>query len=410
MSARVGFLVFSRASGESWVIRVTVLIAMRRSLLLPRPRRSRASVLMSFGAVVAGLAMIIAVAGWRQNRPAETTVDGGARPSPGGETARFTGFSGIVLPDLLLVMPSGLTAGELSKLKAIKGVRKLTSFDGAQITVGGHPASVIGVNPRQFRSWVPLGTASDQPLWTRLAAGDFIADTSSPAGLQLTRDAKYQLVGGSAVRLAFGGAAKLDITGVDLVVNSAVSRRLGLVHQVAALISAPGPSMTSLMAAVRKVLGPAVKLVSLRGSGKLDAQPAGAPPVARNISNYLQLFQASAEKYCPALPWTVLAAIGQIESGDGTNVGPSSAGALGPMQFLPSTWAQWGIDGFGPKGTPDVMNPYDAVPSAARYLCAAGASSGTESGLRSAVFAYNHADWYVNEVLALAAKYAADYR
>ncbi len=56
------------------------------------------------------------------------------------------------------------------------------------------------------------------------------------------------------------------------------------------------------------------------------------------------------------------------------------------------------------------MNPYDAVPSAARYLCAAGASSGTESGLRSAIFAYNHADWYVNEVLALAAKYAAESR
>ena len=53
--------------------------------------------------------------------------------------------------------------------------------------------------------------------------------------------------------------------------------------------------------------------------------------------------------------------------------GPSSAGALGPMQFLPSTWAEWGIDGFGQPGPPDIMNPLDAVPSAARMLCAAGA-------------------------------------
>ena len=104
----------------------------------------------------------------------------------------------------------------------------------------------------------------------------------------------------------------------------------------------------------------------------------------------------------------MLAAIGQIESADGTNVGPSSAGALGPMQFLPTTWAQWGIDGFGQTGPPDVMNPYDAVPSAARLLCADGAASGGQS-LYDAIFDYNHADWYVREVLALAAGYAAEY-
>jgi membrane-bound lytic murein transglycosylase B len=109
------------------------------------------------------------------------------------------------------------------------------------------------------------------------------------------------------------------------------------------------------------------------------------------------------------MSWTILAAIGQIESGDGANVGPSSAGALGPMQFIPSTWAQWGIDGFGQTGAPDVMNPYDAVPSAARMLCADGAAGGGRS-LYNAIFAYNHAGWYVSEVLALAAEYAAESR
>ncbi len=89
-------------------------------------------------------------------------------------------------------------------------------------------------------------------------------------------------------------------------------------------------------------------------------------------------------------------------------MGPSSAGALGPMQFLPSTWAAWGIDGFGQTGTPDVMNPYDAVASAARLLCADGAAAGGQS-LSNAIFDYNHATWYVNEVLGLAAEYAADY-
>jgi len=126
--------------------------------------------------------------------------------------------------------------------------------------------------------------------------------------------------------------------------------------------------------------------------------PAGAP------ANYLNLFKASAAKYCAGMSWTVLAAIGQIESGDGANNGPSSAGALGPMQFMPATWAEWGIDGFGPPGPPDIMNPLDAVPSAARLLCAAGA--GNPATLPQAIFAYNHASWYVAEVLALASEYA----
>ena len=104
----------------------------------------------------------------------------------------------------------------------------------------------------------------------------------------------------------------------------------------------------------------------------------------------------------------MLAAIGEIESGDGQNDGPSSAGALGPMQFMPGTWAEWGTDGFGQSGSPDIMNPLDAVPSAARMLCADGARS-NPAGLSEAIFDYNHAAWYVSEVLNLAAEYAQEY-
>jgi membrane-bound lytic murein transglycosylase B len=103
----------------------------------------------------------------------------------------------------------------------------------------------------------------------------------------------------------------------------------------------------------------------------------------------------------------VLAAIGQIESGDRANPGVSSAGAMGPMQFLPSTWAEWGITAFGEPGPPNIMDPFDAVPAAARYLCAAGGA--TAAGLPGAIFAYNHAGWYVTEVLALAKEYQQAY-
>jgi hypothetical protein len=412
-----GKLPFSAPQGESSVAGVTVLIAMKRLqpfarvLNLRAGRRApRSSALVSSGAIMAGIAVVVGMTGLRAIRPGESNPDGGARSQAAGAVATASAFSGITLPDLLVVLPAGLTGPELSRLRAIRGVRKLISFDGAEITVAGRQASVIGVNPGQFRSWVPLGTASYQSLWARLAAGDFIADTTAASAFKLTPAAKYRLTGRSAVRVVFGGSAQLGIAGVDVVVNETLSGRLGLVHEVAALISAPGPSMTSLMTSVRQILGRGVRLVSLRGAGKLAASPASSLAVARHISNYIQLFQQSSAKYCPSLSWTVLAAIGQIESGDGANVGPSSAGALGPMQFLPSTWAQWGIDGFGPKGKPDVMNPFDAVPSAARYLCAVGASSGTSAGLRRAIFAYNHADWYVNEVLTLAAEYAAEYR
>ena len=78
------------------------------------------------------------------------------------------------------------------------------------------------------------------------------------------------------------------------------------------------------------------------------------------------------------------------------------------MQFLPSTWEIWGIDGFGQTGPPDIMNPYDAVPSAARLLCADGAAAGGQLAGK-AIFDYNHANWYVSEVLALAEQYATDY-
>ena len=101
---------------------------------------------------------------------------------------------------------------------------------------------------------------------------------------------------------------------------------------------------------------------------------------------------------CPGLDWTLLAAVGQVESGHGRNDGPSSAGAIGPMQFMPATFAAYAVDGDG-DGVTDPWNPADAIFTAARYLCASGAGRGAD-GVRDALFAYNHAEWYVDLVLA----------
>jgi murein DD-endopeptidase MepM/ murein hydrolase activator NlpD len=113
---------------------------------------------------------------------------------------------------------------------------------------------------------------------------------------------------------------------------------------------------------------------------------------------YLRLYQDTGASF--GLDWAVLAAIGYVESGHGLNVGPSSAGALGPMQFLPSTWASYGVDGDG-DGRANIMDPADAIAGAARLL----AANGAPGEIRRALFAYNHADWYVRDVLAQAERY-----
>jgi membrane-bound lytic murein transglycosylase B len=97
------------------------------------------------------------------------------------------------------------------------------------------------------------------------------------------------------------------------------------------------------------------------------------------------------------LPWEVLAAINAIETDYGRNLNTSSAGAVGWMQFEPSTWAQYGmaVDG---HSVPNPYDPRDAIFSAARYLAAAGAAQ----NVSKAVFAYNHASWYVDEVMSRA--------
>jgi Transglycosylase SLT domain len=333
-----------------------------------------------------------------------------AGPSPAGPSPASTGPAGqgpgwqqIILPDLAVIEPHGLSLADIGKLGKVSGARDVLAVDGAAIEVGGRQVNVIGVDPQRFRSWTPLATASDTRLWEAIAGGDFVSAGSARHRLRLHTGTRYQLAGASRVTLTYGGAATFGIAGVDLVVNTGASASLGLIHNVAALISAPGVAMPALKHEVRAALGGAGRVVSLREPQlPVDTSKSSGKP-----ASYLQLFRESAARYCPGMSWTVLAAIGQIESGDGANVGPSSAGAEGPMQFLPSTWQEWGITAFGEPGPPDVMDPYDAVPSAARLLCAAGA--GTPAGLPNAILAYNHASWYVAEVLALAQQYARVY-
>ncbi len=361
-------------------------------------------------ALASGGAVILLLAGTTAMRPAPTGPGPAGTPSASPSatapaSATTSSVHTVISPDLLVIEPSGLSARQLAELSAAAGVRQVVTADGAAIKLNGHQVNVLGVNPQQFRSWTPLATATDQRLWTALGRGRFVTSDTLAGRRNLHPGTKYLITGAGQEQLAFGGSAPLGISGIDALVSSRSSAQLGLVPGVLALVSAPGASMTRLIEAVRSIAGKSATVTSLRPAQQrlpLDTSAGSSRP-----STYLTLFQASAARYCPGMSWTVLAAIGQIESGDGSNDGPSSAGALGPMQFLPSTWQEWGITAFGETGTPEINDPFDAVPAAARLLCAAGA--GSASGLRGAIFAYNHATWYVSEVLALAQAYARDY-
>ena len=134
------------------------------------------------------------------------------------------------------------------------------------------------------------------------------------------------------------------------------------------------------------------------GTPRLNSLTSPPTPIPAPIK---AAYTAAADRY--HLPWALLAGIGMEETRHGATTATSTAGAQGLMQFLPATWARYGVDGDG-DGRADILDPADSAMSAANYLTAAGVTSGAD-GVRRAIFAYNHADWYVNDVLFYAAAY-----
>ncbi len=142
-------------------------------------------------------------------------------------------------------------------------------------------------------------------------------------------------------------------------------------------------------------------------AGALSALLANSQASAQALAFYrvplflLPIYKAAAVQY--GVPWQILAAINEIETDYGTDQSVSSAGALGWMQFMPSTWLQYGVDALN-AGYADPYNPVDSIFAAARYLRAAGAGK----DIRTAIFSYNHSEEYVNSVM-LRAKLISTY-
>jgi membrane-bound lytic murein transglycosylase B len=143
------------------------------------------------------------------------------------------------------------------------------------------------------------------------------------------------------------------------------------------------------------------------------AAAAASRPAAAGLAaiprSYLTWYKEAA-RTCHGLAWEVLAAIGTMESDNGRSAargvhhGKNRKGAEGPMQFEPATFAEYAVRADRSRKL-SPYDPEDAIFSAARMLCSDG--GGRARGLKGAIFAYNHARWYVRDVLALAARYTA---
>src|SRR3954452_30799 len=170
--------------------------------------------------------------------------------------------------------------------------------------------------------------------------------------------------------------------------------------------------LAAIATAALAILGTGLALLVATLMGGLAPQGCGPAPnfapspvaLADIPANYLGWIRAAAPRY--GLDWSVIAGIYSIESdfgrldAPGVRTGENFAGAGGPGQFLTATWARYGVDGDG-DGLTDRYDPADAIPATANLL----RHNGAPADYPRAIFAYNHASWYVADVLARAARY-----
>jgi soluble lytic murein transglycosylase-like protein len=213
-------------------------------------------------------------------------------------------------------------------------------------------------------------------------------------------------------RAVVGSRASVDGVVVDGVVQPAGANRVVAVPGVGwalvlqrAVLPLPNGRRRETSVAVRLHLtaplgGLAANsevLIGLASGSRAGVNLSGA---ATEIpADLVPIYRSAARRY--GVPWSVLAAINRVETSFGRNLSVSSAGAIGWMQFMPGTWAGYGVDANG-DGVANPYDPVDAINAAARYLSANGAST----NLSNAVWHYNHSSSYVSTVLKLAQDYA----
>src|SRR4051794_25665941 len=255
-----------------------------------------------------------------------------------------------------------------------------------QVQIPGLPAPVASIVDLRSAEGTPTPTAT-APVGVTVSPTPTAAPTTAAPSPTATAPAHGQTGSGSGSSSGRPKADKpvkkvTDTTGN--VTKDAAGNTQSLTGAVPQVTPAPAPETPPTPADPTYTLAPP-------GAAKVGV-PNFFIDKFRTPPFLLPIYQAAGTEY--GVRWELLAAINEIETDYGRNLNVSSAGARGWMQFMPSSWKQYGVDA-NHDGYKDPNTPADAIFTAARYLKAAGA----DKDIRGAVFAYNHADWYVDSVL-----------
>ncbi|HVT63588.1 MAG TPA: lytic transglycosylase domain-containing protein [Mycobacteriales bacterium] len=359
---------------------------------------------LALSVVAATAAVAIAGAVGQHPSATATTQNLAAARDLSSHPAHVSPLGKLTPPDVAVVLRHGATARQLTRLRNREGVRRVIAVDRGEVRLANRKLRVIGVPLNGIRGLTPAFTAHSTPLWKSVARGELTVGFSDSRHLHRYFGKTVLAQGRHELRtpVRIGAFATIGLPGAEGMIASVAGRELGLRPGREVLIVAPKVALSTLRKDVHRAFGHSARIVVTRAAA---VDQAVSSPYARKMvpAPYLALYRGAATT-CPGLPWTVLAAIGTLETRNGQNVHTSAGGALGPMQFLPSTWARWGYDA-NHDGVADINSPADAVFSAARYLCAVGAGRGGSS-LNDAIYSYNHAWWYVRDVILLANRFA----
>jgi Transglycosylase SLT domain len=306
-------------------------------------------------------------------------------------------------PDVIVTLKHPASLKSVATLRKQAGVHRIAVADRGSVRLHGQKLRVLGL-PLSARAFTPSLTGSSNRLWQSIARGELTVAYANGRRLRHHLGQTYVATGPHAkvASMRIGAFATIGLDGTQALLSHPAAASVGLAPRREILVAAPKISLDDLTADIRSAFGAKAHLDVTRAA-PVDQSVASSYATTTIPATYLDLYRRAAVT-CPGLPWTVLAGIGTVETGNGANVHRSTAGAMGPMQFIRSTWDMYGYDADG-DGKADINSPTDSVFSAARYLCAAGAGRGGQS-LDNAIFSYNHAWWYVREVITIANHYA----
>lgn len=283
-----------------------------------------------------------------------------------------------------------------------------------QVSAGVQAADVAAASDAALRAAQDARTERLRALYMdggRLGIFASLLSARTPADLALRMVTAQRLVDGADSGVQQAEAAATAGRAEQVASDQRITTALSYADDVTArandvdrLVQAGRAELAHLDARARRLAARDLDAAAAAATGAAGSAAAHADVIPIPAA-YLTYYQGAA-RTCPGMSWTLLAAVGQVESGHGRNNGPSSAGAVGPMQFRPRTFDAFAVDGNHDRRR-DPWDPADAIYTAARFLCTYGA--GSPSGVPRSLLHYNNAQWYVDLVLAVQRKIDAAY-